>query len=386
MAEFRRNLPHRLRQLSAAVMPLLWLTAAATTAWVIALQFGGHDDPFFAPIAAIVALSSPLGERGSNAVKILAGVLIGIIAGELTVLVLGGGYGRLALAVFVALAAARLLGGPRLVMVQAGAAAILTVAAAEGEAGVYRLIDASIGAGVALLFSQVLLSPEPVALVRRTAAEALGRIADALIRGAQGLEEQDDAPVEGAVDDLRDLVGHLTELSRVRKVSDRVARRSAIWRSQLEPTVRENENAGHVDLLAASSLALLRAAAAADPRSCATLAPHIAQLGEAVRDMTDDLGDRSIRQSAADSALGVARNMATVEWNGDPSYTAVVLAIHTVTTDVMIVAGVEPSQASAAVSEGTGNLRVPAPPGTPRIPFVSDRRPRRPGRLPREHR
>jgi uncharacterized membrane protein YgaE (UPF0421/DUF939 family) len=120
---------------------------------VIALQFGGHDEPFFAPISAIVALSSPLGERGSNAVKLLAGVLVGIGAGELTVLILGGGYGRLALATFVAMAVAQAFGGPRLVTVQAAAGAILTVAAADGEAGVHRLIDAVIAAGVALVFS-----------------------------------------------------------------------------------------------------------------------------------------------------------------------------------------------------------------------------------------
>ena len=377
LQQLSRSMSSRLRRAGTSLLPLVWLTAAATAAWVIALQFGGHDDPFFAPIAAIVALSSPLGERGSNALKILAGVVIGISAGELTVLVLGGGYGRLALAVFAALAVARLLGGPRLVMVQAGASAILTVAASHGEAGVHRLIDASIGASVALVFSQIFLSPEPVALVRRAAADALGRIADALLLGARGLEEQDGSLVEDAVDDLRDLVGHLTELERVRKVSDRVARRSAIWRSQLEPTVQENENAGHVDLLGASSLHLLRVAGAADPRSCATLAPHIAQLGEAVRGMAGDLGDRSIRQDAADRALGVARNMARVDGAGDPSFTAVVLGVHTITTDVMIVAGVEPNEAAAVVSEGTGELRVPAPPGAPRLPFVSDRRPRR---------
>lgn len=43
---------------------LLQTTAAATVAWIAARVLAGHDDPFFAPIATLVALSQPLGERG----------------------------------------------------------------------------------------------------------------------------------------------------------------------------------------------------------------------------------------------------------------------------------------------------------------------------------
>jgi hypothetical protein len=49
-----------------------------------------------------------------------------------------------------------------------------------------------------------------------------------------------------------------------------------------------------------------------------------------------------------------------------------------VAADVMVVAGVDPEQARAAVREGTRGLRVPAPPPTPRTPFNPIRwRPRR---------
>lgn len=176
----------------------------------------------------VVALSSPLGERGSNAVRLLLGVMIGIAAGEVTVAVLGGGYGRLALAMFAAMALARAMGGPRLVIVQAAGGAILTVAAADGQAGVHRLVDAGIGAAVALVFSQFLLSPEPVALVRRAAAVALGRMADALSLTAQALERDDDDLVDEATTRLRDLRDSLAELGRLRKASSRVARHSVI--------------------------------------------------------------------------------------------------------------------------------------------------------------
>jgi CRP-like cAMP-binding protein len=367
----------RLRRALGAAIPLVQLTAAATLAWVIALQLGDHDDPFFAPIAVVVALSSPLGERGSNAVRLLLGVMVGITAGELTVLALGGGYGRLAVATFAAMAVARLLGGPRLVVVQAAAGAILTVAAAGGEAGVHRLVDGAIGAGVALLFSQVLLSPEPVALVRRAATQALSRTAEALALAAEAVERRDDDLVDRALQLLREVRDSLAELSRVRKASGRVARHSAIWRSRIEPVVRVNENVGHLDLLVASCLVLARALATADRDACAPLAPSIEQLAGALDEMAADLGDRSARQAAADGALAVARRLGEAGAPKDPAFAAVVLAVEMVTVDVMVVAGVDAEEAQEAVRQGAGDFRVPAPPRTPRLPFVSER-PRRP--------
>jgi hypothetical protein len=367
----------RLRRTARAALPILQLTAAATAAWVIALQFGGKEEPFFAPIAVVVALSSPLGERGSNAIRLLLGVMVGITAGELTVFALGGGYGRLALAMFAAMALAKVLGGPRLVMVQAAGGAILTVAAADGEAGLHRLISAAVGAGVALVFSQILLSPEPVALVRRAAADTLARMAEALTLTAQALDQREGVLAAQAMDLLRDQRDRLTELARLRKASGRVARHSAIWRSRIEPAVRENENAGHLDLLNASCLLLARVVAA-DPAACAALAPSVQRLADAVREMAADPGDRATRQAAADHGLAVARSHSGTDPSGDPTMAVAVLALRMVTVDVMVVAGVDPAEAVVAVRQGSGEFRVSAPPRTPRLPFVTERRPRPP--------
>lgn len=360
------------RRTASWIAPQALLTAAATAAWVIARLFGGHDDPFFAPIAVVVALSSPLGERGANAARLLLGVLLGIATGELTVLVLGGGYGRLALATFAAMTLARLIGGPRLVMVQAAAGAILTVASADGQAGFHRLVDGAIGAGVALFCSQVLLSPEPVGLVRRAAADALAGIAEAMALIARALQSHDVGLAEDALEMLRAVRDRLVEVARVRKAGHRVAKRSALWRSQRGPVVQETENAGQLDLLSADCLLLARTIAGRDPdtiRSCAPLAPHVLALAGAVEAMAADPGDRVVRQAAADDALDVARAM----WrSGAPEgevAAAAAIAVKMATVDVMVVAGVDPDDARAAVQAGTGEFRVPAPPRAPRLPF-----------------
>ena len=48
-------------------------TLAATAAWVIAKHVIGNHEPFFAPIAAVVALNAPIGDRGLQVVRLPSG-------------------------------------------------------------------------------------------------------------------------------------------------------------------------------------------------------------------------------------------------------------------------------------------------------------------------
>lgn len=344
-------------------------TLAATAAWVIAGRVVGNHEPFFAPIAAFVALNASRGERGQNAMRLLFGVVIGIVAGELTITALGSGFGSLALAVFAAAAVARALGGARIMIAQAAAGAILTVAVANGEAGTDRFVDALIGVGVALLFTQVLFSPEPLALLRRAEASALRDMADALRLTARALECDDDAVGDQAMSQLRTLRDGLSELGRTRAASGRVARRSAVWRSQIAPVVRETEDAGRLDLLGSSCLALTRTALAADTAFRRRLAPRVGELADALGALASGLGERSSRQEAADRALDVARGLAAGAPPSEHEGVAALVALRTVAGDLMAFAGVDPDEADAAVREGTGQFQVPAPPSPPRAPF-----------------
>ncbi len=350
-------------------------TAAATAAWLIATRILDHDQPFFAPIAAVIALNAPLGERGLNAFRLLAGVLVGIAAGEAALLGLGGGYGTLALATFCAMAVARQLGGARVTVAQAAAGAILTVAVADGEAGVNRLLDALVGAGVALVFSQLLFSPEPVALLRRAEAAALSDMADGLELTAQSLERDDPELADRALTRMRGLRDRLAELGRTRQASERVARRSAVWRSQRAPVVRERENAGHLDLLGGSALLLTRTASAAGTSERERLAPRVRELAAALDELAKMPGDRGTRQRAADRALGVARGLRDADPGTGLLSAAATFSVRMVAADIMVFAGVDADEVEAAVREGARELEVPDPPSAPRVPFKARRWP-----------
>jgi hypothetical protein len=108
---------------------------------------------------------------------------------------------------------------------------------------------------------------------------------------------------------------------------------------------------------------------ATDPACRRRLAPRVRELADALADLAGNPGDRSTRQQAADRALAVARRLATGDTPSEAEAVAAIVALRTVTSDLMVFAGVDADQADAAVREGTGEFRVPAPPSSPRAPF-----------------
>lgn len=362
-------------RLGAEAWPLLQVSLAVALAWLIANLLHGKGNPFFAPITAAVALSAPRGERGLQAVRLLMGVVVGIATGEAIVALMGMGYGRLAIATFVAMALATVLGGGRTVVAQAASSAILTTIAAAGEAGVHRLIDALIGGGVALIFSQVVFSPEPVALLRHAETDALSRIARGLGMVVDALDREDKGLGDQAIEQLRVLRDRLGELARLSTASKRVARHSAVWRSRVDAVAREQEHADYLDLVAGGSVMLARLALEAKPPGLPLLATRIRELSTVIAALAEAPGDRDTRQRAVDGALGAGRPIESPA----PDHTVVVAVavLRIVARDVIVFAGLTLDQAEAAMRAGEAGHDVPAPPTTPRIPFGLDRQRRR---------
>ena len=370
------------RKVAAAAWPLLQATAAATVAWVIAKHLIHHHEPFFAPISALVSLNTSFGERGLNALRLLTGVLVGIGVGELTLFLLGGGYGSLALATFVALALATALGGARIMLAQAAISAILTVTVTNGEVGPQRLTDALIGAGVALVFSQLVFQPDPLRLLRRVETKALKAMATGLDLTAQALEG-DDSLIDRAIGSQRELRDHLSELARVRKASSRIARHGLSWRGQIKPLVRENEDAGQLDLLGGSCLLLTRTSlAASEDDQRRLLAPCVRAFSQTLTDLAQQPGDRETRQRAVDRSLGIVRTMGDVQPGPDSELSAAITAARVAVIDLMLFVGVPADEARVATRQEErprAELEVPAPPAAHERRFNLTRRFRRHG-------
>ena len=348
------KLPPALPQrLAADAWLLLQQALAATLAWLIATRVMQHHIPFFAPIAAVVALNTSLGQRGTNAVRLLIGVAVGIICGEAGLWLLGPGYSALGIATFVAMFLAQLVDRAPVVTAQAASAAILTVTTAGGEGGLDRLLDALVGAGVALVFSQVLFTPDPVRLVQRAEVAALDEMAEGLRLTAQSLRDRNTGLAEQALTKLRDLPVQLSELARILRASAAVARHSLLWQRRRAAVSAEAGHARQLDLLGGSCLLLARAATTAEDSGRGDLAEQAQKLADLLAALAADPADPLVQHSIRAGALQFAGQQDTsVAWPVTPE-----VALRAVAVDVLGFLGVDPLQAERerpSTSDGAG--------------------------------
>lgn len=329
--------------------PVIQGTLAATAAWVVARHVVQHHQPFFAPIAAVVALNAARGERGTNALHLLQGVIVGIAVAELAVLGMGSGYATLAVATLVAMLLALIVGAARMVIGQAAGSAILTVTTNAPGVGPGRLIDALIGGGIALVISQLVFPAEPLKLLRHDEAAALAGMARALQLAAEAIELGDDAPAGRAVDELRIVRDRLTELDKTRRRTLHTARRTPRWWRRRGLVVEADENAGQLDLLGSSCLALTRSIIASDNAHLQSLPDPIRQLADVLLALAAAPAHRGVRQYAAEEALRVADSTPSLREDASPAEVAAAWSVRQVAHDTIVFAGVDPEQATDAV-------------------------------------
>jgi hypothetical protein len=179
----------RLAQLRASAPRIAQAAVAATLAWWLARQIPHHPRPFFAPVAAVVAMNALPGTRGRQAVELIVGVVLGIGVAGVVIALAGTGTWQLGVTVVLAMGAAVLVGGRPIVIGQAAASAILLVALHRPGAAPGRLLDALIGGGVAIVMATILFPIDPLRVVQGAArrirydlASALDTLADAVRR------------------------------------------------------------------------------------------------------------------------------------------------------------------------------------------------------------
>lgn len=190
----------RLRNIAGAIVErwssgwrdALTSAIAAGLSWLIAHDLLGHPQPVFTAVAAVVCLAPGLPSRGRQAVHMMLGIATGILVAELLLLIPIFNLAlRIAIITFVAMMAALSFGLAPVLTIQAGVSAILVIAFGPTTAGPSRLMDAAIGAAVGLIFSQILLTPDPVRLVDDAARNMLHLLAQGFARDADALRKSD---------------------------------------------------------------------------------------------------------------------------------------------------------------------------------------------------
>lgn len=202
------------RRVRTALVPVLWASAGASLAWVIAHQLLGHPMPIFAPLATWICLGFTANRAPRAVAEMGLGATVGVGIGELFAVSLGSGWWQIGLALLTAALAGRFLDRGMTFTFQVVGNGVVIVGMASfpvpGGAG-GRWVDALVGALVAFVIAVVLpgsVEERP----RRYARSVLAELAVALEMLAAALRSRDmqrllDVPsqldaVREGVDDL----------------------------------------------------------------------------------------------------------------------------------------------------------------------------------------
>ena len=163
---------------------------AGTLAWLISYYLFGHPRPMFAAITAIICLAPGLPNHGLQGVSVVLGVTTGILVGEVMQhLPFEAIEWKILCGVPIAMILGASFGLPPVVMIQSGVSTVLILAFGAETAGFTRLIDVIIGSAIGLLFSQVLLTPDPMARLHRDLQDLLRLLSSNIARSAKALTE-----------------------------------------------------------------------------------------------------------------------------------------------------------------------------------------------------
>lgn len=245
--------------------PIAQAALAAAVAWFIADRVLDHPQPFFAPIAAAIAMSTTRVRRSARIVQLVVGVLLGIAIGEGLKAALGTSAVALGVIVFAAFAAAVMsgigfVGEGMLFANQTAASAILVVTLSRHGAGGERAVDALVGGGVALFFAVLVFPTEPLSLLADAERRVLLSLADTL-RGAAGFLATDADPPAGWLHARRSDAHTQLGLLDSSRVTARASVRIAPLRWRLRSVVAsELSRLTQIDALVDSAVGLARAA------------------------------------------------------------------------------------------------------------------------------
>jgi uncharacterized membrane protein YgaE (UPF0421/DUF939 family) len=335
--------------------PILHTSVSAAAAWFVATELIGHQQPFFAPVAAVVTLGLTVGQRGRRAVELAMGVALGIFVADLMVSGIGTGTWQIAVVTGIAMLAATLIGGGPLLATQAGVSAVLvaTLQPPDGGFSFTRLVDSLVGGGVALTVSAVLLPIDPLALARNGMDPPIARLAAVLEEIADALAAGDIDAAERALVAANEAQADYERLREYLNAAGDTARITPGRRGRRERLARYRVAARHVGLALANLRVLARAATRAItledstppevPAALRELAQSARELMPFLDDQEQELGVREPAIHAAGLANGV------LEQTDNLSALHLVGQLRLIAVDLLRAAGIDRSEAVEAV-------------------------------------
>ena len=342
----------RVRRLESKSWQIGQCAIAAGVAWFVAADLLGHPTPFFAPVAAVVALGTSYGQRLRRVAEVTIGVAVGVFLADLLVAALGSGGWQIALIVALAMSAAFLLDGGQLFVTQAAVQSIVIAGLVPDPGQAFtRWTDAVIGGAVALVAATVV----PAAPLRRPREQAavVARKVSALLRAAG--EVMTDGQADRALDLLADARATDYLIRELRDAADEglsVVESSPFRVRHRDDLRKMAELVDPLDRALRSTRVLVRQTAVAAyhrrpvPPSYALLALDLADATDAV---AEELAANRMAVSAQPALLAVAHATGSVERSGVLAAEAVLAQLRSVVVDLLMVTGMDQLESTDAL-------------------------------------
>jgi hypothetical protein len=350
----RTGLRARRQRIVAGARPILHCAVAASLAWLVATEVVGHDQPFFAPISAVITLGVTLGERRRRAIELALGVVVGIAIADVLVAAIGTGTWQVGVVVALAMLAATLVGGGPLLASQAGVSAVLVATLQPPEGGVNfdRALDALVGGGAALLVSSLLLPVNPMGLLRESAGPVVDGLVETLEQLVDALTHRRPAAADAALLALARAEGVQDSLVGTLETAGEVARLSPQRRRALGGLERYAVAAGQLGRVIEDVRALGRGALRAInvddsvPPEAVEAIEQLAAGARALKDYLDGADPEPAREAAVRAA---ALANAVLESTGNLSAVHIVGQIRLAGVDLLRATGLPRAEAQEAV-------------------------------------
>src|SRR5690349_9884301 len=352
LARSRTSVRARVARLRSKSWQVGQCAVAAGLAWYVASDLIGHDRPFFAPIAAVVSLSTSYGQRLRRVAEVTLGVAIGVFLADLIVAGIGSGWWQLTIIVALAMSTAVLLDGGQLFMMQAAVQSIVVATLIpDPGAALTRWTDAVIGGAVALVAATVV----PAAPLRRPREQA----AVVVRKVAEMLRATGDVMLDGEVDhalallaDARNTDHYVTELRSAADEGLAVVASSPFRLRHRGPLRRMVDLVDPIDRALRSTRVLVRRTAITAyrgrqvPASYARLCRDLADAADVVS--RELMADR-MATAARPVLLAVGDATGRVERTADLNTDVLLAQIRSVVADLLLLTGLDELESTDAL-------------------------------------
>jgi len=339
--------------------PVVQTAVAASLAYFLAAIVLGQEQPFFAPIAAVISLGLTLGERGRRTVEVVLGVAIGLLVADLLVLFVGIGTVQIGLVVALAMAAAVFFSERSLFVNQAAISAILVIVLQPPTSGFSpdRFVSALVGGAVALAINH-LFPVNPERRVERSARPIFNELVSVLEEVSASLGGGDLEKAERTLRRARQIDGMVRSFNESLTAGYETARLSPTRRRSLRHLELYSNASLRVELAVINTRVLARGAANAVRRGDSvppSLPEAVLDLSRAVRALAAFLERPGPPDDARRYALEAARRATGIlEERHDLATSVLVGQIRSAAVDLLRSTGMDQASALQALEEAAG--------------------------------